>query len=108
MQDDTSPAEVQPKGKHPPQLIGIGTFETGTLSLTCFVDSEPWFSEDDPFRAMLMLLSLFFVAKVKWPAPTRLPLQFLVCAVAGVKMVRKPINANQKLVDLLKRLKIYN
>lgn len=99
--------EVQTKPKEAPRLIGIGSYSEGSLSISCYVDSEPWFQDSDPIRAMFLLLAVYFVAEIKWPPMTRLPLLFLVCATVGIDLVKDEIIKNQKLVDFLKKMNAY-
>ncbi|XP_052128449.1 uncharacterized protein LOC127750550 [Frankliniella occidentalis] len=105
--ENTPPAETQPKPTDAPRLIGIGSQYDGTLSLTSFIDSEPVFSEENPFKAMLLLLAIYFVVGIKWPPLVRLPLIFLTCAIGCLSKVRSDVVRNQKFVTFLRQMKAY-
>ena len=92
--------------KNPPRLLATGTVNDNSLSIQCYLDTEPIFTVEEPIRAILMLLATYYVFGIKWPTATRLPLVFLVCCTAGPVNVSYEVGRNNKLKDLLKRVKV--
>ena len=98
---------MRPKtAKDPPRLLASGTVADNTISLQCYLDTEPLFSEEDPIKALVLLLAAYYIFGVHWPSLTRLPLIFLTAAVIGPKHVAYEVSRNNKLKDILKECKI--
>lgn len=103
---DTVLREVQPGPRDPPGLIGLGSVLEENLSIYCYMDGSLYFTEEDPVKALLLLLSAYFVMGIKWPPHTRLPLVLITCATMGPPVVSNDVSRNNKLIDILKRLKL--
>ena len=97
---------MRPMARDPPRLIALGNIEDDSLSIHCYVDTEPFFAVKDPIEAMLLLLSSYFVLPIEWNTHTRLPLIMLCCCTVGSAKVREYVARNNKLQDLLSRLKL--
>jgi len=97
---------MTPRAKDPPRLMAAGRAEND--SIHCYLDTEPLFCVQDAVQALLLLLSAYFVMGIKFPAHTRLQLIVLCCATVGATAanVNQDIAKNNKLLDLLKELKL--
>lgn len=104
LQVETVLAEVQPGPRDPPRLLSTGSLRDGNLSIYCYLDSTPFFSDEDPLHALLLLLSSYFVGGVKWPKHTRLPLLLLSCATVGSTLVAAEVSSNNKFTDIITEL----
>ena len=99
--------EMRPRAKDPPRLIAEGNVLDSTLSIQCFLDTEPFFVEKDPLESVLLLLSAYFLLNIKWHSHARLQIVLLCCCTAGPKKMAPYIARNLKFLDLLKKLKIF-
>lgn len=97
---------MQPAPKDPPRLLASGSIEEENLQLHCYLDSEPFFVEEDPLKAMLLFIAGYYLGDVKYHTNSRLAVLLLFCTTVGPGKVKRDIVRNPKFIDLLKELKV--
>lgn len=95
---------MKPGEKDPPRLIATGDVTSDSLSIHCYFDGQPFFVVTDPVEAILLLLSAYFLFKIKWFSATRLATVTLCCCTCGLDKVSLDVCRNNKLVDFLKKI----
>lgn len=102
LQIDQVVEEVRPGPRDPPRLLGVGSCLDSNLTLYCYMDGAIFFTESDPIRALLLLISAFYVMGIDFPSYSRGPLLLLTASTMGVSLVNAQVSRNNKFVDLLK------
>jgi len=86
--------------------MGIETPDGGKPSLLCFVDTSPLFSVTNAVEALILLIGSFYVFRIAWTPPAKLPLILLACALIGPQTVISKVSNNSKFVAFLRKVGI--